>query len=476
MTDGASQDDIDALLAELGGKPAGTGKQTAPADQAAPARQADPNAETMADPKAGNPDDIDALLNQIAGKAEVAATRETQPAGSAPASAASDGVDQDDIDALLSEIATVAEGGDAKLDLHQTKRIDAVLEQMQAPTDKGGPTLGLSTEDLEDLVAKHTPGPDQPVSNETMISQTDIDDLVAQLTAVVGGTGPIARSEQGSSAARAAATVKQPALPGALTASRPAAATTAPRPANTGRPAPAAAARTAPTTAAAPMVAMDAMPTFVGGGAAAIGVLAPVEVRGARWLLIAAVLLLAICATGMGLMVRTLSGLSALLTIHETEELQDADRFALALTAARNQLGSADPIESAIGVEALRKLRNDHPSRHDDLTLELARHWRSNGAPLKAAAEYALVSDRAARGGDPRIVLEYAETLIATGAREDAARQLYALLAREQGWLSREDSLGHPKSAEDHARDREAVQRAHLLLGSLLGQAAEARP
>ena len=101
---------------------------------------------------------------------------------------------------------------------------------------------------------------------------------------------------------------------------------------------------------------------------------------------------------------------------------------------------------------------------------------RLSGAPLKAAAEYALVSDRAARGGDPRIVLEYAETLIATGARDDAARQLYALLAREQGWLSREDTLGHPKSAEDHARDREAVQRAHLLLGSLLGQPAEAKP
>lgn len=444
----ASQDDLDALLAELGGTP---GRPPS-----------DPTAETL--PAGGTQADIDALLGALGG--EQAAT----------------GLQDDgDIGALLSEISNTAEGRvTGGLTNAQTKRLDAVLESIQSgpqPTQSG--SLGLSADQLEDLVAKHAPGPDSAAPAETMISQDDIDDLVAQLTAVVGGTGPITLAQTRSKSATvpdsggrplasitgAAPAIKappakaaSPAAKGAASpASRPAAPAVAPRPASGGRPAP------------APHPGY-ATPALVGGGAAAIGVLASTEVRGARWLLIAAVLLLAVCAAGMGAMVRTLSGLAGQLARNPTSDTLDADRFALALTAARNQLASDDPIEVAIGVQALERLTSDHPNRTQELTLELARHWRAKGAHRKAADAYATLVEQVLHGGDPRILLEYTASLTALGDYDEAVRHLYGLLAREQLLLGREDRLGHPKSPDDRSRDRMAVQQAYLQLGDLLAR------
>jgi len=450
----ASQDDLDALLAELGGSPA-----RAPTD---------PTAETL--PAGGTQADIDALLGAIGGDKSAPALQ-----------------DDGDIDALLSEISNTAEGRvTGGLTNAQTKRLDAVLESIQSgPQPTQGGSLGLSSDQLEDLVAKHAPGPDSAAPAETMISQDDIDDLVAQLTAVVDGTGPItiaqARAKSPSvpdsggrplaSITGAAPAIKAPpanTVPPAKTpspatkgaaapASKPAAPAVAARPASGGRAAP------------APHPGY-ATPALVGGGAATIGVLASTEIRGARWLLIAAVLLLAVCAAGMGAMVRTLSGLAGQLARNPTTDTLDADRFALALTAARNQLASDDPVEVAIGVQALERLTGDHPNRAQELTLELARHWRAKGAHRKAADAYATLVDKVLQGGDPRILLEYTASLTVLGDYDDAVRHLYGLLAREQTLLGREDRLGHPKSPDDLSRDRMAVQQAYLQLGDLLAR------
>ncbi len=451
----ASQDDIDALLAELGGSPA------RPAN--------DPTAETM--PAGGTQADIDALLGAIGG-----------------GSAAKDG---DDIDALLSEISNTAEGrASGGLTNAQTKRLDAVLESIQSgPQPIQGGALGLSSDQLENLVAKHAPSPDSAAPSESEISQDDIDDLVAQLTAVVGGTGPITLAQArgksptvpdsggrplasitGAAPAIKAPPAKTPAAktpptksPSTATVVTPAAgkptAKPAARPASGGRP--------APKPAAAPDYAS---PALVGGGAAAIGVLAPAEIRGARWLLVAAVLLLAVCAAGMGAMVRTLSGLAGQLARNPTTGTLDADRFALALTAARNLLADGDAVDAAIGVQALERLKADHPNRAQELTLELARHWRAQGAHRKAADAYASVIDKVLIGGDPRILLEYTASLTVLGDYADAVRQLYSMLAQEQILLAREDRLGHPKSPEEQTRDRMAIQQAYLQLGDLLSR------
>jgi len=388
----------------------------------------------------------------------------------------------------------------------QTKRIDAVLESLQSGpqptqgTTHGNGTLGLSSEELEELVAKHAPGPHAPAPAEAMISQEDIDDLVAQLTAVVGGTGPITMAQRRQDAPTlpdsggrplASITGAMPAIttpnagqnagqkagkstPAATPSSKPAG-KTAGKPVNKAGAAAARAVAAPPLSSAERGRVLAGAATMAGGGAAAIGVLAPSEVRGARWLLVAAVLLLAICAIGMGAMVKTLSSLAGQLSRTDPAiSGLDGERFALALTAARNQLGSKDPIDVAVGVQAVNRLQRDHPNRAQELTLELARHWRAQGAHRKAADQYAGIVDTALNGGDPRILLEYTKSLTALGENEQAISLLYGLLAHEQALLGREDALGHPKVAQDLARDQAAVQQAYLQLGHLLQQPIKA--
>ena len=200
-------------------------------------------------------------------------------------------------------------------------------------------------------------------------------------------------------------------------------------------------------------------------------VLAPSELRGARWLLVAAVVLLAICAFAMGAVVKTITRLSDALTNNDNASPIDADQFALALTAARSQLASRDDFEAAQGVERLKQLRERFPTRTFELTLELARHWQALGANRKAADEFAGIIDRIiAQPSDPRLLLENANSLAQLQENDDAVRLIYVLLAHERSYLASDDSFGHPRPVEDVQRDRLAVQQAYLLLGELLSR------
>ena len=208
-----------------------------------------------------------------------------------------------------------------------------------------------------------------------------------------------------------------------------------------------------------------------------IPVLAPAELRGARWLLIAAVALLAICAVAMGAVVQTVSRLAHELTHTDTIEPIDADQFAVALTAARSQLSSHDAFEAAQGVERIRQLRDRFPNRVVELTLELARYWRSHGSHRKAADEYATIIERiAAQPNDPRLLLESADSLAQLGDNDDAVRLVYVLLAHERSYLASNDHLGHPRPTDEIQRDRLAVQQAYLLLGELLSRPETPHP
>jgi len=129
--------------------------------------------------------------------------------------------------------------------------------------------VGLSPSAIDELVAKHKPGPEEnATARETMISQEDIDALVQQLSSAVGG---------------------EPAPADA--AGRKPGSTSPPRPAT-----PAAQPATLAMTATG--ASGEAPGALVPAGA--YPVLAPGELRGARWLLVAAVVLLATCAVAMG--------------------------------------------------------------------------------------------------------------------------------------------------------------------------------
>ena len=433
----ASQDDIDALIRDAQTKQGGGAPP--------PATPAAPRTPSV------SLDDIDALIREAQaaqGTGRVAAAAspaEPMPAakpmppsaGPAIANATTASIAQSDIDDLLKEIASATERQDVrKLSDHETRKFDKLLDRIQA--EPSAPAVGLSPTAIDELVAKHAPGPQDQSARETMISQDDIDALVQQLSVAVGGEAPAA------GAPAPAAGAKRPATPEALAATM-------------------ISAQPGATTAT------SATGTVLPAGVGSYPVLAPRELRGARWLLVAAVLLLAVCALAMGAVARGVSSLSRELLRRNEADPHAGDELALELTAARSMLASSDLIEAATGVERLRQLKARHPDRATELAIELARHWRARDQHRKAADEFASVLDRVlATRGDPRILLDHADSLARTDEVSGALRLVYALLASEAAYSDPADALGHTRPAEEVERDRLAMQRAYLLLGDLL--------
>lgn len=431
----ASQDDIDALIRDAQTKQGGP-------PSPAPATARTPSVSL---------DDIDALIREAqaaqGGTVRVAAPAPAAAAAPAPAAkptptpaaptinnATTASIAQSDIDDLLKEIQSATERQDVrKLSDHETRKFDKLLDSIQSAPS--APTAGLTPTAIDDLVAKHAPGPEDHSARETMISQEDIDALVQQLSVAVGGEAPPAGAPAPGN------TAKRPATPAALAATM----------------------ITAPTATAATSATGSLMP------AGSYPVLAPRELRGARWLLMAAVVLLAMCALAMGAVARGVSGLSRELLKRNDADPHAADELALELTAARSMLASNDLIEAATGVERLRQLKARYPDRATELAIELARHWRAHDQHRKAADEFASVLDRVlATRGDPRILLDHADSLARTDEVSGALRLVYALLASEAAYTDPADPLGHTRPVEEVERDRLAMQRAYLLLGELL--------
>ncbi len=468
------QTDIDALLASLeanSAAPAATPPAPpAPAAAAPPADPGSPLGQT----------DIDALLASLAAgdgataadpaKPETRAMAAPAPPPPAAGAAETPGgrLDQGGIDALLAQLGA--------------QEVSVGAERVAIPEFGGGstsrtgtngpPTLSLSKEDLSALVTKHQNH--ESDAGDAMIAQSDIDALVQQLAKA---TGEVVNpdSDPGAAAPSPSELAKHDdAIDKILAAA-------------------------APPPAAATMDAVDVkaelgksptsgrIPTpspglsganraFSGSRQPAgppIAAVSPVELRITRFLLVAAVLLLAISSGALVVLTGAVKNLASELHGERTAALATGDSYSDDFKAAADRLASPDAEEIAKGVLFLERLKKRYPSNEGEIAQVLARHFRGHGAWKEAARQYLfLVEEAAEPPQDPRIWLEYAEALRHLRNRSAAVRQVYALLARESSFTGEHDHKGRARSESELAEHRRAIAEAHLLLGSLLAEPA----
>lgn len=426
------QDAIDALLSSMGDAPAPT-----PAAAAAAAPAEGPLGQ----------DAIDALLSSMgdapAAPAPSSSSKAQAPAVASAAAALPAGkLGQDDIDSLLNSL------GAEQISVGASKPGDSKsIPATPGTTSRGN--LALSTEDLSALVTKHgAPSTGEPADG--MIDQGDIDALVKQLGAATGTMeAPGEKPSMTEELAKHDAAIDQLLAGGK-----------------------------GPSGSAVTMDAIDfkgmsgdkgpgtsGVQRGMGGPAYTVNVpvLTPPELRGARWLLAAAVLLLAICAGTLVVVAGAVRTLGTELARERANTLEPGDDYGTDFAAALARLSSPDEDQVATGVLFLQRLRKRSPSHDGEIGLALARHFRSHGAWKEAGREYAaVVDDPKAISDDPRVLVEYADTLRQLDDRDGARRQLYALLADEARWTGRQ------LSAQTAERNRHTLVEAHLLLARLL--------
>ncbi len=309
-----------------------------------------------------------------------------------------------------------------------------------SPISPASPTLSLSTEELDALVTKQAGGDTQ--TGTEMIAQSDIDALVQQLataTAPAGGedakgTDAMAKHEgeidkilaQGAAAESATDSVDVKKILGI-----------------------------APTPM--PMQGPMLMP-----------VSAPIDLRGAKWFLAAAVLMLATCAGAMFFVVSAMGGLSDELRRERTAQLVPTDSYGEDFHAAKAQLAATDAITVEKAVQFLVRLKLRHPARRGEIALVLARFHRQAGQHGKAVAEYADAFDAGGMPAEPRLRLDYADSLARHGDQTRAISEIYALLSEEAGWVAERDEHGSARPPDEIQRNRATIQEAYLALGRLI--------
>ncbi|HEX3133565.1 MAG TPA: hypothetical protein VHX44_08270 [Planctomycetota bacterium] len=341
------QDDIDALINQVqqsAPAPAPSKPAAASAASAATVSLDQDAIDALINPPANAPaagggsldqDAIDALINPPTASTNKSATAKIKPptsraqressisqmldsvqdaakakaqASAAPADQASGPLGQDDIDRLLSELGanTATKAGPGKPRSEQpsvptTAVAEAARSQRPGTTSSnvsgatvaaplaeipGGPnapTLALSAEDLDALVDRQV-GVQSDHQEAPMIDQSDIDALVKQLANATGAPdtkkisdalakheGEIDKLLEQAGDAK----VTLDAIPGS-----------------------------AIQGSGNPNAKLSGSATF------GVPVMAPAELKGTRWLLAAAVLFLAMCATTLGMVVNAINGLS----------------------------------------------------------------------------------------------------------------------------------------------------------------------
>ncbi len=469
------QDDIDALINQVQ-SPAPTANKAA----------------ASAPGKALDQDAIDALLNQTTPSPAPAMgstkrkKRESitemldsvQEAANAKAQANPDDnqsgpLGQDDIDKLLADLGakTTAKPGTSKQTASAVPSVPttavAVAAQSQKPgtttsnasaatiiapmmevmPSGPGPTLALSADDLDALVDRQV-GVISEHGEAPMIDQGDIDALVKQLANATGAPNTQKISD--------ALAKHEGEIDKLLEQAGNAKAT------------------------------MDAMPAsgLISGNSAAtrggptitlgVPVMAPAELKGARWLLVAAVLFLAICATTLGMVVNAINGLSSELKTQREAALTPSNSFANDYKAAVAQLAAQDATEVAKGVLFMGRLKARYPGHEAEIALALGRHFRAKGAFHQAADEFATLAETGhGLFDDPRIFLDYAVCLTELGDMPAATRQVYRLLANEDSYLAPRDRNGLTRPGDEVVRNQQAVQDAYLTLGRMLGTASQ---
>lgn len=426
------QDDIDALLSAM------QGGDEAPAEK---------EAEEPSGPL--GQDDIDALLNSMnADEPEVVSAADTIVNADASEDRA---LGQDDIDDLLAQLTdpdpSPAVASDADGQMGGQDDIDALLKEMGMGGDNGqaAPDI-LSTEQIAGIVDGQASQEFPDEDTEEMISQGDIDSLVREMSQATGVP------DQNEIDARVAENESD--IEALL------------------------------QEAADPMATVDAVQgsLVLGQGASAppqyaavdpAAVMAPDELRGTRYLLVAAVFLLAMCAVTMGFVVRSINDLSHELEKNRTSEIKPVDDFQENISYARKMLASEDALELGRGLIFIKRLKENHEQEPDKIiiiSLLLADHYRSTGAYSKARIEYELMTDRQGMlYENPQYYLDYSETLFALGEKkyDDAIAVLYRLMANEQYYISTNDSQGNARDVDLVTLHEKIIQEAYLMLGQI---------
>lgn len=327
---------------------------------------------------------------------------------------------QGDIDSLLAGLEQPAESGDA-----------ANL------AGEGPPTETLTPEGLKKLIAEQS-GNTQSAEKigSGVINQNDVDALLAQMQAASGEVPrPSAEAET------LIAPTEQTAADAILSSQ----------------------------VASQPSAAMQVAPVAA--------YLSPEELRGGRYLLIAAVGLLAVCAVTLLLVVSAVNRLSVELRAERTAGEVPNDDFDLALEAARGYLGSDEVVQQQRGLKHIARMKDiytDDPPRADAVALLLARHHLAQGAYAAAAREYAAIDTRSDRLlDDPAVYLEYARCLVEVGSLLRAESVLQELLANAAWYAQAELPDGGRRDATEIARHADLLRQAQVALGRLYQLASQ---
>ena len=433
-----SQGDIDAMIGEVqqhaqqrgaaaptaAAKPL-TGAVSAPAKAGVGTASAQPTTSSLGQ------DDIDRLLAELGGGNAPSQKPGTGSSTKAPPGSASH---------TAQSVPTTSVADAARSNQPGTTSSQAA-SRTDANTNANAATLTLSPDDLDALVARQV-GFTSDHGEAPMIDQGDIDALVKQLANATSAPDTKHISD---------ALAKHEGEIDKLLA-----------------------------TSADPKITLDAVDigqivgktrttSVVTAAGIAVPVMAPSELKGTRWLLMAAVLLLATCAGSLALVMGAINGLAHELKSHHQAQLTPSDSFGDDLKAAQAKLADPDEVEVAKSELFMQRLKQRHPSHEAEIALVLAHHFRARGAFRQAAEEYALLADGAnGPSDDPRLHLDYAEMLAAQHDAASAIKQVYLVLANEALYLGDHDHRGVARPADELARNHQTMQDAYLALGRLL--------
>lgn len=427
VADGSlGQDDIDALLAEMGG-----------GDDGAPA------GDTGGDAGLGQ-DDIDALLAELNNDDEAESDAEkgadteqdadSAVSGSATSVSGGDGdgaLGQDDIDALLAEMA----GGDVAPVSDSISRSGSESQSSKQPVTQRAVT-DLSQEEIDSLVSKHSNDRDD---SEALIDQDDIDLLVRQMSEATGSsesehlTAMVNRRESDIEAL-----LNEAAEHGDM------------------------------DDAVSDLGPFDRHSPHEPSQMAPMGAMTPEELRGTRFLLSAAVFLLAMCTVAMVFVVSSITRLSSDLRDSRDTVVAPTDDYREDVRIAVEMMADPDPTDAQKGVKLLERVRRRYRDidKEIEVSMLLAQHHYDRGHYEKAHQEFRQVANR--QGGlhpDPRFYLQWASSLDALG-QSQRARQTVGILLANEGFFMR-DEQGEPLAQEIQEQRQRLLREAHLLLGRL---------
>jgi tetratricopeptide (TPR) repeat protein len=454
------QDDIDALMAQMEGA-----EEKAPAEAEAESAASDDDeidASSMAQ------SEIDALLKEMGTVVDEPEPESELAAAPADSTVGDGGLDQSEIDSLLTEMnadpdaepvqEAAAEDADATMEMDQAG-IDSLLANMDADTgtagggdeNEEGGTGRLSTQQINNILQKQeeTATTEGQEAGESMISQGDIDALVSQMSMATGVPGReeiddlLAEKEQDIEALLEEVQNKadmSDAVQGTM------------------------------QTPAVQSVGQVMLPSGT-------AVMAPEELRGTRYLLIAAVLLLTMCTVTMVFVAQAINGLTDELYAGRTDQVSPQDDYDSNVAVGLELLQSDDLIKVTKGLDFFEHMKRQYPARIPDLSMMLADHHRSRSAWRRAVEEYVEIAEHQGEYvDDPQFYLEYSDSLYRLERFEQAQQVLQRLLANEDRFGQAVNSQGRARPDEVVRRERETLQRAYLLLGRLYTARLERLP